>query len=80
MKSLQITTKFELDHYFIMLYQLKNCCIPLKVIDWKPQFSQNLNIKGQSLSQNFVDNRHFQTLSVFMMLYSSAKFDELLNQ
>ena len=39
--TLQMTSKFKLDLYLIMLYPSvkfeRNCCIPLKVIDRKPQ-------------------------------------------
>ena len=61
-KSLQMTSKFELYLYLMMLYiAVKfewNCCTPSNVIYRKPQLSQNL-------SQNFADDLQFQTWPVF---------------
>ena len=50
LKILRMTSEFELDLYFMMLYPSVyfewDCYIPSKVIDRKPQFSQTLSKKG----------------------------------
>ena len=41
-KMLSMTFKFKDDLHFMMLYPSeRNCCVLSKVIDQKPQFSQN---------------------------------------
>ena len=42
-----------------------NCCIPSKVIDQKPQFSQNLSKKNAITQSKFRGLHHFETWPVF---------------
>ena len=74
-----MTSKFEFDLYFMMLYPsvkfVRNCSIHLKVIDGKPQYSQNLSKKGHNSFKNLQMTSFYDLGLYFMMLYPSVKFE-----
>ena len=79
-KSLRMTSKFELGLYFMMLYpSVKfgwNCCILSKVIDRKPQFSQNLSKKkGHNSAKILQITSTFKFDMYLLMIYPSVKFE-----
>ena len=78
-KILWMTSKFELDLYFLMLYPSvnieRNCCIPSKVIDLKPQFSQNRRKKSHYSVKILQMTSLFELDLYSMMLYPFLNFE-----
>ena len=73
-KRLQITSKFELDLYFMMIYPSlkfeRNCCFPSKVIDRKPQIDNiaKIQVKKGPNSVNFLRITPFFELGLYLMM------------
>ena len=74
-----MTSEFELDLYFMMLYPSvkfeRNCCIPSKFIDRKPQIDKPKSKKGHNSIKSFRMTSEFELDLYFMMLYPSVKFE-----
>ena len=81
-KDYQQTTKvaaIKKELYFMMLYPSVNfkwnCCIPSKVTDRKPKFSQKLSKKGHNSVKILQMISKFKLDLYFIMFYPSVNFD-----
>ena len=74
-----MTSKFELDLYFMMIYPSvkfeRNCCIPSKVIDRKPQIDNlaKIKVKKGHNTVEILQNAPFFKLDLYLMMIAQMK-------